>query len=114
MDDMPKHSKRMTTATGCAAPPCGSSRPVSPPSRRSSRTRISTISAALTAASGTPARLLPLSVDMLILVGELMLLHQADIKGRRFILGWVLVWSGILATLAATSPSARSTAWQAR
>ena len=51
--------------------------------------------------SGTAARLLPLSVDMLILVGELMLLHEADAKGRRFMLGWVLVWSGILATLAA-------------
>ena len=51
--------------------------------------------------SGTAARLLPLSVDMLILVGELMLLHEADVKGRRFVLGWVLVWSGILATLAA-------------
>ena len=38
---------------------------------------------------------------MLILVGELMLLHEADTKGRRFVLGWVLVWSGILATLAA-------------
>ena len=49
--------------------------------------------------TGVPARLLPLSVDMLILVGELMLLHEADTKGRRFILGWVLVWSGILATL---------------
>ena len=51
--------------------------------------------------TGVPARLLPLSVDMLILVGELMLLHEADGKGRRFVLGWVLVWSGILATLAA-------------
>lgn len=51
--------------------------------------------------SGVPARLLPLSVDMLILVGELMLLHEADDKGKRFTLGWVLVWSGILATLAA-------------
>jgi hypothetical protein len=51
--------------------------------------------------SGVPARLLPLSVDMLILVGELMLLHEADAKGKRFILAWVLVWSGILATLAA-------------
>jgi Protein of unknown function (DUF2637) len=51
--------------------------------------------------SGAAARLLPLSVDMLILVGELMLLHEADKKGRRFALGWVLVWSGILATLAA-------------
>ena len=51
--------------------------------------------------SGTAARLLPLSVDMLILVGELMLLHEADKKGRRFALGWTLVWSGILATLAA-------------
>ena len=51
--------------------------------------------------TGVPARLLPLSVDMLILVGELMLLHEADAKGKRFILGWVLVWSGILATLAA-------------
>ena len=51
--------------------------------------------------SGVAARLLPLSVDMLILVGELMLLHEADGKGRRFVLGWVLVWSGILATLAA-------------
>ncbi len=51
--------------------------------------------------SGVAARLLPLSVDMLILVGELMLLHEADAKGQRFGLGWVLVWSGILATLAA-------------
>jgi hypothetical protein len=51
--------------------------------------------------SGVSARLLPLSVDMLILVGELMLLHEADAKGKRFVLGWVLVWSGILATLAA-------------
>ena len=51
--------------------------------------------------SGTAARLLPLSVDMLIVAGELMLLHEADAKGRRFALGWVLVWSGILATLAA-------------
>jgi hypothetical protein len=50
--------------------------------------------------TGVPARLLPLSVDMLILVGELMLLHEADAKGRRFVLGWVLVWSGIGATLA--------------
>jgi hypothetical protein len=47
------------------------------------------------------ARLLPLSVDMLILVGELMLLHEGDAKGRRFVLGWVLVWSGIIATMAA-------------
>jgi hypothetical protein len=38
---------------------------------------------------------------MLIVAGELMLLHEADAKGRRFALGWVLVWSGILATLAA-------------
>jgi hypothetical protein len=51
--------------------------------------------------SGTAARLLPLSVDMLIVVGELILLHEADAKGKRFVLGWVLVWSGILATLAA-------------
>jgi Protein of unknown function (DUF2637) len=51
--------------------------------------------------SGVAARLLPLSVDMLILAGELMLLHEADAKGRRFPLGWLLVWSGILATLAA-------------
>ncbi len=50
--------------------------------------------------TGVSARLLPLSVDALILVGELMLLHQADHKGGRFILGWVMVWSGILATLA--------------
>ena len=51
--------------------------------------------------TGVAARLLPLSVDMLILVGELMLLHEADAKGQRFTLGWLLVWSGILATLAA-------------
>lgn len=51
--------------------------------------------------SGVAARLLPLSVDMLIVVGELMLLHEADAKGQRFGLGWALVWSGILATLAA-------------
>ena len=47
------------------------------------------------------ARLLPLSVDMLIVVGELMLLHEADGKGDRFPLGWVLMLSGIAATLAA-------------
>jgi Protein of unknown function (DUF2637) len=47
------------------------------------------------------ARLLPLSVDMLILVGELMLLHEGDVKGRRFRPGWALVVSGIAATMAA-------------
>ena len=51
--------------------------------------------------TGLAPWLLPLSVDMLIIVGELMLLHEADARGRRFPLGWVLVWSGILATLAA-------------
>jgi Protein of unknown function (DUF2637) len=51
--------------------------------------------------SGAAARLLPLSVDMLILVGELMLLHEADAKGKRFPLAWVLIWSGIAATMAA-------------
>ena len=51
--------------------------------------------------SGVAARLLPLSVDMLILVGELMLLHEGDAKGNRFPLAWVLVWSGIAATMAA-------------
>ncbi len=51
--------------------------------------------------TGVAARLLPLSVDMLILAGELMLLHEADAKGSRFGLGWTLVWSGIFATLAA-------------
>jgi hypothetical protein len=51
--------------------------------------------------TGTAARLLPLSVDMLILVGELMLLHESDSRDSRFWLGWGLVWSGILATLAA-------------
>lgn len=45
------------------------------------------------------APLLPISVDMLIVVGELMLLHEADTKGKRFVLGWVLVCSGIAATL---------------
>ena len=50
--------------------------------------------------SGVALRLMPLSVDALILVGELMLLHQADHKAGRFILGWMMVWSGILATLA--------------
>ena len=38
---------------------------------------------------------------MLILVGELMLLHEGDAKGNRFPLAWVLVWSGIAATMAA-------------
>ena len=47
------------------------------------------------------ARLLPLSVDMLILVGELMLLHEGDEAGRRFRPGWALVVSGIAATMAA-------------
>jgi Protein of unknown function (DUF2637) len=51
--------------------------------------------------TGVAARLLPLSVDMLILVGELMLLHESDSRDSRFWLGWGLVWSGILATLAA-------------
>jgi Protein of unknown function (DUF2637) len=51
--------------------------------------------------TGVAARLLPLSVDMLILVGELMLLHEGDRKSARFALGWVLVGSGVLATLAA-------------
>src|SRR5271157_2173871 len=43
----------------------------------------------------------PFSVDMLIVVGELMLLHEADQHGNRFWLGWVLVSSGIAATMAA-------------
>jgi hypothetical protein len=47
------------------------------------------------------ARLLPLSVDLLILVGELMLLHESDERGRRFRPGWALVVSGIAATMAA-------------
>jgi hypothetical protein len=40
--------------------------------------------------SGAPGRLLPFFVDMLIVVGELMLLHEADEQGNRFWLGWVL------------------------
>lgn len=52
--------------------------------------------------------LLPLSVDALILVGELMLLHESDDKAKRFIFGWVLVVSGILATLTANA----SFGWQ--
>jgi hypothetical protein len=51
--------------------------------------------------SGAPGRLLPFSVDMLIVVGELMLLHETDKQGNRFWLGWVLVSSGIAATMAA-------------
>jgi hypothetical protein len=51
--------------------------------------------------AGAPGRLLPFSVDMLIVVGELMLLHEADENGNRFWLGRVLVSSGILATMAA-------------
>lgn len=51
--------------------------------------------------SQTAARLLPLSVDLLILVGELMLLHESDARGRRFRPGWALVVSGIAATMAA-------------
>ena len=100
MDDMPKHSKRMTGDE----------------MRRAAMWILASGVAAIAAivvyshiydlgrahgGTGVPARLLPLSVDMLILVGELMLLHEADTKGRRFVLGWVLVWSGILATLAA-------------
>lgn len=38
---------------------------------------------------------------MLIVIGELMLLHEADERGNRFWLGWVLVSSGIAATMAA-------------
>ena len=34
------------------------------------------------------ARLLPASVDLLILVGELMLLHEADARGRRTVSSW--------------------------
>ena len=100
MDDMPKHSKRMNgdqirrgamwiLASGVAAI-----------AAIVSYSHIYDLGRAH-GGTGVPARLLPLSVDMLILVGELMLLHEADTKGRRFILGWVLVWSGILATLAA-------------
>src|SRR5580700_3441468 len=100
MDDMPKHSKR----------------PSGDQMRRTAMWILASGVAAIAAivsyshiydlgrahgGTGVPARLLPLSVDMLILVGELMLLHEADAKGRRFVLGWVLVWSGILATLAA-------------
>jgi hypothetical protein len=51
--------------------------------------------------TGLAARLLPLSVDMLILVGELMLVHESDSRDGRFWLGWLLVGSGISATLAA-------------
>jgi hypothetical protein len=51
--------------------------------------------------SQVAARLLPLSVDLLILVGELMLLHESDARGRRFRPGWALVVSGIAATMAA-------------
>src|SRR6516164_2893996 len=47
------------------------------------------------------SRLLPASVDLLILVGELMLLHEADARGARFRPGWALVVSGIAATMAA-------------
>ena len=100
MDDMPKHSKRMNgdqirrgamwiLASGVAAI-----------AAIVSYSHIYDLGRAH-GGTGVPARLLPLSVDMLILVGELMLLHEADTKGRRFVLGWVLVWSGILATLAA-------------
>jgi hypothetical protein len=49
----------------------------------------------------TASRLLPLSVDLLILVGELMLLRESDARGRRFRPGWALVVSGIAATMAA-------------
>ena len=49
----------------------------------------------------TASCLLPLSVDLLILVGELMLLHESDTAGHRFRPGWVLVVSGIAATMAA-------------
>jgi hypothetical protein len=52
-------------------------------------------------ASLLQARLTPVSVDMLVVAGELMLLHEADAKGRRFWYGWLMVWSGIAATLAA-------------
>ena len=100
MDDMPKHSKRISgdqmrrgamwiLASGVAAI-----------AAIVSYSHIYDLGRAH-GGTGVPARLLPLSVDMLILVGELMLLHEADGKGRRFVLGWVLVWSGILATLAA-------------
>ena len=34
------------------------------------------------------SRLLPASVDLLILVGELMLLHEADARGRRTVSSW--------------------------
>ena len=40
-------------------------------------------------------------MDLLILVGELMLLHESDTRGRRFRPGWALVVSGIAATMAA-------------
>ena len=61
--------------------------------------------------TGLAPWLLPLSVDMLIIVGELMLLHEADKPGHRFILGWVLVWSGILATLGANVTYGAAFGW---
>ena len=50
--------------------------------------------------SGVAARLLPLSVDMLIVVGELMLLHEADAKGRN-----PRSWAGCLSGPVSWPPS---------
>ena len=101
MDDMPpKHSKRMTGDQMRRAAMWILASGVAAIAAIVSYSHIYDLGRAH-GGTGVPARLLPLSVDMLILVGELMLLHEADTKGRRFVLGWVLVWSGILATLAA-------------
>ena len=100
MDDMPKHSKRMTTDQMRRAAMWILASGVAAIAAIVSYSHIYDLGRAH-GGTGVPARLLPLSVDMLILVGELMLLHEADAKGKRFVLGWVLVWSGILATLAA-------------
>jgi Protein of unknown function (DUF2637) len=100
MPDMPKHSKRLTGDQMRRAAMWILASGVAAIAAIVSYSHIYDLGRAH-GGTGVPARLLPLSVDMLILVGELMLLHEADTKGRRFVLGWVLVWSGILATLAA-------------
>ena len=47
--------------------------------------------------------LLPAMADITMLTGELMLLHEADRKGSRFIWGWVIFFFGLASALAANA-----------
>lgn len=65
----------------------------------------------LHAQQGTAARLLPLSVDGLILAGSLILLHEARNQRPGYWLGRLALWLGIGATLAANVLSGLPSGW---